>query len=464
VGYITTNTVDALGRIIETGDIRSNEANQRGYQGLNQFEYNALGQRIVQRDALGNAFTYRYDTLGNIVQSLSPEGVSLSYAYDQQGNRIEENYDGLRLTNRGTFNQNSATFDYFGQLQNTNDLGNNQTQYTYEDGQLRTRTRDFHENGTGVDQTVSYTYHDNGALKSISDSATGAVSNFDYNERGQLVREDRLTINAIGEQTHEITETNYDNNGRIALVEVRDEQGDKILSQVAYTYDLNGNRLSVQVANGYSGNIGQQANRAPELNPDFAGLTYPVAREGSVYEYIVGNVDDIFFDADGDTLNYRLRAIDENATLPVWLDVEERNGQLVVFSNGVIPEGEAANIDAAIVAFEVRDDDVFAEIVPLPFFLPVIENASAQFINATGFDNIGLPTLAEGEVIAPPFTLNLGDHIQDPEGEDLTFNVALAHSVEINGVTRSVNAELRNLIEDFFSVDVSEIGNNHSTE
>lgn len=259
LGYVTTETVDKLGRVIETGDIRRNESDPTGgrqYQALNQFSLNELGHRIQQarikldqnslsRDADGrlilnesnaNITVLANDSLGQTIRSISPAGFRMSFAYDRLGRQVLERYDDLYnngANGQGTVdvveankNQNTKLYGYFGKLLEENDLGANHTLYGYEHDQLVIRNRDF-DSGALADQNLYSTYYDNGQLRSMYDSSTDNHTFYRYNASGQLVFEERYTqnnsSNTDGLKNRLINEsirTEYDSHGRISEVTV----------------------------------------------------------------------------------------------------------------------------------------------------------------------------------------------------------------------------------------------------
>ncbi|WP_199611736.1 putative Ig domain-containing protein [Flocculibacter collagenilyticus] len=432
LGYITTQKRDKRGAVIETGDIRLNDQGQIDYQHLSQFEYNDLGHKTLQRNALGHEYLYSYDTQGQMTYSRTTQGVTMSYEYDRQGNRVLESYDLLAASSHGDTHRNVWTYNYFGQLQTLNDLGGNVTTYQYVNGQVETLKRDLNRTNQAVDQTVTYSYYDNGLVKSIHDDDSGATTHFEYDINGRESVVERITTNALSAQTHEKTHSFYDSNGRVTRVIVTQGVSNKVLSAIDYTYDAMGNRRSMKVINGYTGSAELQEPNRPGLNPEFEGLLYRSALAGTAYEYEIGLAKDVFYyeGEEGETLTYEIvdyvdPVTGETHTAPNWITLDkqalnETPPRLVIRSNRVTTnEGQYQfSIRAS-----VKDGDT-DQFVLLPVLLPVLDNAK--------------PYLQHGKTLAfNDFVLgreynetlsNLRQLIFDPERKPLTFSVDWADS------------------------------------
>jgi YD repeat-containing protein len=268
-GYITTATYNKLNQITETGDIRpTNGGHSFKKHILNTYRYDQAGNRISQTDARGYEYRYNFDARGNVIYSLSPEGVTKQFEYDDQGRKTLERYVGLY--SGGNTHQNTWSYSQHGHIIAQNDLGGKNytySYYTYEgyddagnltDHAKSTRLKSVtNEHG----QSLTYNYYENGWLKSITDQATGAESEYRYNAAGQKIWERQKAVNAFGEIVHQITETNFDEHGRIKTVLTRQADSNEVVSKVVYSYDAVGNRRSVKVWNGYTGYI-------PDANPN----------------------------------------------------------------------------------------------------------------------------------------------------------------------------------------------------
>lgn len=436
-GYVTTQSYDQLGRVTDTGDIRKDESGSDVYQELNHFAYNELGQRIIQRNAQGYEFSQTYNTLGNVLSSLSAEGVSKTFDYDRRGNQVLEQFDGLATATQEE-HKNVRIFDYFGNLESLNDLGGNDLVYTYENYQLTSKAKKS-SSGDPV-PLLSYTYYENGLLKRVTDKSVSVqttqnvtvnpYSEYEYNKLGQVIKEVRMTSNALDEVRIEITHTTYDSHGRAETVTVTDGTANKILSHISYTYDAMGNRRSMDVINGYTGNVAAETDNSPILNPDYEGLNYTPLVTSNSYAQKIGDIDNIFLFNEGINLDFELQFEDGSAS-PSWLTIDNealQNNELVIrTANGSkVPVG---TLDLDLVVKVIVQDGKPEEFTLLPIYLPVVENLSPLFINQSGFGALDILEVGESY---PTQELDMHQFIKDPEGTNLTFSIdwSDSHSVE----------------------------------
>jgi RHS repeat-associated protein len=245
-----TSVTDALGKSTvfaydEAGNQLSvTDANQNtifyGYDELNRqttvtypdatyetTEYDAQGNRKARIDQANIRTEYGYDLLGRLtsVTNKNVNGTDLvtRYGYDELGNRISQTdanghttrfaYDGQgRRISRTLPLGQVESFTYFldGQLHTRTDFNGHTTSYVYDDaGRLSTRTPDA---SFASEAPVSFTYWPSGRRKTMAD-LTGTTS-YSYDSR------DRLLTKSTPE------------------------------GSLTYTYDVAGNRKTVQSDSG----------------------------------------------------------------------------------------------------------------------------------------------------------------------------------------------------------------------
>jgi YD repeat-containing protein len=257
-GYFDRYTYDAFGnKIAETNE--RNFITQYTYNGRNlltktvhdagatptfaaanlittQFFYDEAGRRVAVTD--GNNLTSRtwYDLVGNIRQTSTPLGYSKTYEYDLRGTKTKETDEigGVRLW----------TYDYFGRIQNHNELGSASTPGVRHDYQYNKAGLAISVTST-VGQNVSYKYDEAGHLTEVRESGTAAAgsglvsvprtSRYRYDLAGRHSREITIIYNRI-EQDALIS---YDAAGRLAAM--WDKNGGTKIS-----YDAAGNRTRIQ--------------------------------------------------------------------------------------------------------------------------------------------------------------------------------------------------------------------------
>ncbi|WP_273047935.1 hypothetical protein, partial [Pseudoalteromonas sp.] len=287
-GRVTTTTFDKLDRVDETGQfgVIGNQAGQ--YRISNTYQYDALDNRTHEIDAMGGVKSYKFDVYGNVNYSRDEIGREKLYYYDKSGNQRIETYSSLYTS--GNTNKNTRNFDEYGNLQSSNDLGGKATTYSYGKsygsnnaiatltniGENTTETdigRLIHKHSEEHGQDIKYTYYANGWLKSITDTGTDAYSEFEYDAAGRRTVELKQSWDDLQRVIRHETQTVYDSHGRISLTETMAynntnqgtgaptwESGD-IISRVTYQYDAVGNRRSMNVQNGFTGEIKPRENK-----------------------------------------------------------------------------------------------------------------------------------------------------------------------------------------------------------
>ena len=255
-GNETGYDLDAWGRI---QNIRRADGGEEGYT------YDFAGNVTGTRDANGGVSTYRYNSQGKVCEITDQEGNSETFRYDREGRmvlhvdrngnevRTTYNVDGNPVLETGTDrngkNRVTRSFEY--------DASGNVRKavaggfcYTYEyrpDGKLLKKSA----SGRTL---VSCTYFSDGSLESLTD-ASGKPVFYEYDWRGNLsaVKDGNgETLAAYahtpGGRLKEIRHGNgirtgyeYDTDGNLVHLHMECTDG-KILADLYYSHDLNGNR------------------------------------------------------------------------------------------------------------------------------------------------------------------------------------------------------------------------------
>ncbi len=256
---------------------------------VTSYEYDELGRQISVTDAAGAIARTGYDLDGNVIMTETAH-TNHGEHVDKQGdivhvaavNRTVSRYDALHHRT-ALRDANGAVMrwvvDAFGQLSYHQDLGGGVTTYRYDaagEKLAETTTRDT-KNADGslfmsTSATINYSYEE-GRLTRIEQGATnydgwgghnvakdGMVTTYNYDRNGNRLSERQsygadVTFLPARVQNNTLR---YDMQNR--LVNVKDDQYD-----VSYTYDANGNRLSVATSvNG--GAINTVYNAYDEMN------------------------------------------------------------------------------------------------------------------------------------------------------------------------------------------------------
>ncbi len=207
-----------------------------------KYTYDALGRQIAVTDAKNKTFTTQYDANGNVLKTL-----------DAKGNIISETaYNSLNLPSRvtdATGNTTMYTYNSRGLVKTLMDTYGRTKEFEYDavgrnisvmDSLCNTSTAEYNTLGGITSLTgpmgcnINYTYDNMGRLISETTSAGGVIT-YGYNALG--VKEQ--VTNAKGQKRN----ISYDALGRVTGY-VSEEDS------VSYTYDENGNVLTVRDKNG----------------------------------------------------------------------------------------------------------------------------------------------------------------------------------------------------------------------
>jgi len=213
LGKVTTFAFDALNRLVSTVDPLSH---------TNAFEYDALGRQIAATDADGFRTEFQFDALGRKIAVFKADGTVERFEYDALNNPTAfVNGEGKRAT---------FAYDAMARLRAATNAVGYATTYTYDPAGNRTNRVDA--NGA----TTQYRYDSVNNLTNIAYPG-GLTVRFSYNGN-RLVT---AMVDTTGTNTWQ-----YDRMNRITNV-VASGPGAPT-RQVAYAYDLAGNRTAVTFA------------------------------------------------------------------------------------------------------------------------------------------------------------------------------------------------------------------------
>jgi len=203
-----------------------------------RYSYNPIGWLASATDANGKTAQYGYTPLGRVASVTDPVGNTTHYLYDPNGNlstvsdaknhSIYYEYDGRdRITKMTDQLGRYETYAYYTGTQITSTTGDNLKSYTDRKGQTTTINQydamnRIHLVTFGDNSTTSFSYDAAGRATGITDSISGTIG-FTYNDFG--------CTNCAGRGLDRIA------------------QETTTLSTLSYTYDANGRRASMTVAN-----------------------------------------------------------------------------------------------------------------------------------------------------------------------------------------------------------------------
>jgi YD repeat-containing protein len=271
-GYASFLTYDGFGRIIDTVDAGG---------GRRQTTYDPLGRVLTQTDATGQVTRYRYDIDTNSISVITPEGIELTTVRNRHGQTVriidgkgqtslEYEYDanGNAIRVRDALGESTVSrYDAANRLYETENALGSLVTFEYDDNN-RIR-RQVHDAG-GLALTTVYTWDAFGRQTEVID-ASGTVQRMQYNKDGLLtrvlvdpaglalftdygydlagrcIRTARGSIVAGVATVAAEQQASYDALGRV-IKEVVDPAGLNLITQ--HSYDGNGNRISTTNAAG----------------------------------------------------------------------------------------------------------------------------------------------------------------------------------------------------------------------
>ncbi len=210
-GHATTYTYDDANRLVKVTDALGNET---------EYEYDELGRQIAVIDADDNRTEYTYDALDRVIAVTDPLSRTTTTQYDALGNVLSV-IDA---------NNNTTTYEYddlYRQIKQTDAL-NGDTSYTYDALGNRLTSTD------AISHTTTYQYDALGRNISVTDPLSNTTTT-DYDAAGQVIS----TTNALGK----VTSYEYDALGR--QISMTDPNG----SETEQSYDAAGNLVSITDAN-----------------------------------------------------------------------------------------------------------------------------------------------------------------------------------------------------------------------
>ena len=190
-------------------------------------EYDPFGRKIKETDANGNSTQFRYNAYGSVVEITDPEGHQEQFFYFKNG-KLKTHIDKEGLSTH-------YEYDVLGRALSKIYLSKEQVplaqeSFTYDSFNLLT-----HTNKEG--HLTKYTY--DGAGRKIRENFSGKITEFVYDPLGYISH----VIHHNDDNTLYI-QYKRDLEGRV-LEEIKTDTRGQILFQIAYTYDVDGNRQTI---------------------------------------------------------------------------------------------------------------------------------------------------------------------------------------------------------------------------
>jgi RHS repeat-associated protein len=299
---------------------------------VEEYTYYASGKIKTIKDSRGTT-AYEYDARGRLITQVNPDGSKLTYTYDAAGNRTSVGtpsgttsytYDALNRLETVTAPDGGITtytYDAVGNRESVTYLNGVKTVYRYNSLNRLTGLVNQKADGTVI-SSYEYTLSDSGNRTKVVEN-TGRTVEYDYDDTYKLISEkitkpdgsiieisytydpvgNRLTKNENGI----LTEYTYDANNRLIT------EGNNI-----YSYDANGNTLSVADATGATITYSYDYNnRLISIN---------TGTQTILYEYDVDGIR-TSKTVNGEKISY---IVDRNCDYAQVLEERNSKGELIV--------------------------------------------------------------------------------------------------------------------------------------
>ncbi|WP_179197415.1 hypothetical protein PWP89_10605 [Stenotrophomonas rhizophila] len=270
-------------------------------------------------------------------------------------------------------------YDFFGRLQDHNDLSGADYDYTYDPitGQLRGENSKWTEEGRSYSTPVAdywydrdwqqygmdsdlveydlpepellndpkreYSYYRSGALKELKEGNNRFQ--YEYDANGNRTLEEAFTYDADGMLLHVLTRVTYDAHGRITKVTQRDLANGRALLELNYDYDAAGNRRRVLAASAYDAT-------APGL--DITGITNPDFEAGDM-GWVLGQGWSVVAGGEGNSTLRAQYSFTGQSTILNKQRVEVRPGERIIASVRVDQGASSAGEAGAVVFIQWYD-------------------------------------------------------------------------------------------------------------
>ncbi len=226
--------------------------------------YDAVDRVASVTDRWGKTTSFTYDLAGNRTKSIAPDTTETSFSYDENGNQTSvtnannnstlyqyDELDRVWKVSDATGNTTENTYDAAGRLIKVKDANGKETEYTYDELDRLTQLKD------PLNGTLVFSYDLNGNRLSITDP-NSHVTLFEYDALNRVVAETdplgkgyRYEYDSAGNRVkrtdtrNNVTTYDYYANHKLKTIYYPGTA-----NTVAFTYDPNGNRLTMTDANG----------------------------------------------------------------------------------------------------------------------------------------------------------------------------------------------------------------------
>jgi RHS repeat-associated core domain len=222
----TEFTYDLMGRILRETQVYQDETNTWKTVVTGAYTYDANGNVVLKKDAVGYAGNYgtafAYDDSNRLIRTTDPENNVSQITYDGAG-RILTATDARNVVTSYTYDDNGNVL--------TIRVGSTLTQTnTYNLAGQRLTTTD------GNNNTMVYTYNNLGLVRSMTLPSDGTIGAYTVNYRYTRLGQTASQTDSLGKQVV----LTYDNHGRVLSATEQEDVGTQVIT-VSSRYDKAGN-------------------------------------------------------------------------------------------------------------------------------------------------------------------------------------------------------------------------------
>ncbi|MCM1008883.1 MAG: DUF6531 domain-containing protein [Ruminococcus flavefaciens] len=224
-GNVTTNTYDALNRVISSETVNTDDSSKNVSK---SYQYDEMG-RITRTTVNDNSINYLYDDLGRVYQE---EGYNAFKGFRYVGISQYPSYETSGIFHKLLYYQKDYEYDDEMRVINVRETGKDVVSYTYDaNGNKKSETL-----GNGVVST--YTYNNTNRITKLENkSGDMTISSYEYSYYF-----DGSDACKVHNENGIIETTEYEYDGLKRLTEESVKVGDNTTDTYAYEYDDYGNR------------------------------------------------------------------------------------------------------------------------------------------------------------------------------------------------------------------------------